>query len=397
MYSRRGMLISFSIFTINMLLPVELIAESDDSGTSTSIQNINTHLSADKTSKIDSPAEELSEPDLSNQDLSKPELLNPESSRPELSNQELSDEELSDDEICVDEIKEPDNADKPFFSFLDGTQETISSGIESLARNLDDFFTVNSDYYETSGSYLRLKQNVIFSEGGIINYKTEASFKLRLPNTEKKFKLFFDTPSVRTPYDNSTQTAKETATGVTEGNYVLGIQAESGEKFGWKYKPTLGIDIDNKIDPFARFRFSRESKFGKWDYRWHETPFWYNSFGWGFDSYFELNRNISAETLFRAATFAGWREDTEYFDLSHVFSMFHVYSGKKAMSYFAGVYGTSEPEINTTHFLLGLTYRQNIHKDYLFMEIVPQIIYQKINRFNPEHTITFRLEMLFKE
>ena len=401
-YSRIGMLSSFLIFTVNMLMPVDLVAESDNSGTSTPIENINTDLSEDKTSKVEPPNEALSEPNASNQnllkkDISKPELASPELSKPELS-QELSDEEISDDdEICEDELIEPDNTDKPFFSFLDGTHDTISSSIESLAKNMDDFFTVNNNYYESSGSYLRLKQNVIFSEGGIITYKTEASFKLRLPNTEKKFKLFFDTPSVKTPYDNSTQTAKETVTGVTEGNYVLGILAESGEKFGWKYKPTLGIDIDNKIDPFAKFRFSRESKFGKWDYKWHETPYWYNSIGWGFDNYFELNRNISAVNLFRSSTFAGWREDTQYFDLSHVFSMFHVYSDKKAMSYFAGVYGTSEPEINTTHFLIGLTYRQNIHKDYLFMEIVPQVIYQKINRFYPEHTITFRLEMLFKK
>ena len=77
--------------------------------------------------------------------------------------------------------------------------------------------------------------------------------------------------------------------------------------------------------------------------------------------------------------------------------MFHAIGKNKALSYYAGVYGLSEPQLHATHYLLGLTYRQSIHKDYLFIEIQPQILYQKINGFQPEHTLLFSLEMMFKK
>jgi len=53
--------------------------------------------------------------------------------------------------------------------------------------------------------------------------------------------------------------------------------------------------------------------------------------------------------------------------------------------------------VHTTQYLVGSIYRQNIHKDYLFIEIEPQIRYQRINRFHPEHSIAFRFELVFKK
>lgn len=297
----------------------------------------------------------------------------------------------------LDQYDDQAETETHFFSFLDEPQEYITAKMESMARNLDEYFTDNRDYYVSSGSYLKIRQSVVLKERGIIQSPRSVSFKLRLPNTEKRLKIFFETPTEKQPYDISTQTEETPPkTALSEGEYILGIQGESGEKYGWKYKPTLGVNIDSKLDPFARFRLTRDYQFTKWNINWQETPYWYDSIGWGFDSYFELNKRISDPYLFRSATFAGWVYETDNFDLSHVFSLFHSLSDKKKMSYYAGAYGLSKPNIHTTHFLLGITYRQNIHRNYLFFEVEPQILYQKINRFHPEHSLTFRLEMVFQ-
>lgn len=285
-----------------------------------------------------------------------------------------------------------------FFTWLDRNKNYVTSRIELMARSMDDYLSETTDPYDSSGSYLRIRQNFIIRERGKTETPTQVSFKLRLPNTEKKLKLFFETPQSRNPYDASSST-KDTppATTSENKNYAIGVQGESGERFGWKYKPTIGADIDSGVDPFLRFRFTKDIQFVKWDINWQETPYWYNSLGWGFDSYFEINKRISEQDLFRSATFAGWIYDTDNFDLSHVFSMFHTLDAKKHLSYYAGVYGVSKPVLYTTEFLLGLTYRQDLHKHYLFFEVEPQIRYQEINRFHPEHSLTFRLELLFKK
>lgn len=302
------------------------------------------------------------------------------------------------DKLCPEDSSVETETDKPFFSFFDGPQEYISSNVESMARYMDDYFADSIESYDTSGSYLSLRQNSLIREGRVIDYSNKVKYRLRLPNTEKNFKLFFESSVEKKPYDISTEAEKTPINIVSdEGDYVIGIQADSGERYGWKYKPTLGADLNSNIDPFLRFRFSREYTLDKWSINWHETPYWHNSIGWGFDSYLEFNRKITENDLFRISTFAAWKEDTDLFELNHIYSMFHAIGKNKALSYYAGVYGISEPKIHTTQFLLGITYRQSIHKDYLFIEIQPQVLYQKINNFQPEHSLLFSLEMIFKK
>lgn len=314
-----------------------------------------------------------------------------------LSKTNLENIDIENDEICPDEPLFPNEPDESIFSFFDSPREYVSSTVEAMARNMDEYFVDDKIFYDSSGSYLSLRGSVIFNDGGKVRFTSNIRFKLRLPNTEKKFKLFFETKSDKQPYNVSTNSENVPSSQASEGDAVFGIQADSGEGFGWKYKPTLGANVDSGIDVFAKFKFSREHEFAKSSIKWNETPYWYNSIGWGFDSYLELNRKLDDDSLFRSSTFAGWKDNTDQFDLSQVFSFFHTINKKKAVSHYIGVYGESEPIINTTQYLLGIIYRENFHKDYLFFEIEPQIKYQKINRFHPEHSIVFRLEMLFKK
>jgi len=360
-YISLRILIYFSIFTINILLCFSVQAEFEDSVSDVSVQEIN--LDAIDIDTVD----------------------------------DLEEETYLEEEICPEDETVSREIDDSFFSFFDGSQEYVSSSVESMARYMDEFFTSNRDFYDTSGSFLSLKQNVLFREKGIIEYTSKVKFKLRLPNTQKNLKLFFESPEDKNPYDISNQTENIPTTSEEEANSILGVQADSRERFGWKYKPTIGLKLGSTIDPFVRFRFSKEFDFAKWNIKWDEVPYWYNSSGWDFDSYLELNRKIREDNLFRAATLARWKNETDQFELSQVFSMFHTINRERALSYYAGVYGLSEPEIHTTHFLLGLNYRKNIHKDYLFIEIKPQIFYQRTNNFHAEHSILFSVEMIFKK
>ena len=81
----------------------------------------------------------------------------------------------------------------PFISFLDTPQTAISSSIKSFAITLDEFFTNEKTYYESSGSYLRLTFDTISKDGGRIDDTGEVNFKLRLPNTEKKLMFVLET------------------------------------------------------------------------------------------------------------------------------------------------------------------------------------------------------------
>jgi len=288
--------------------------------------------------------------------------------------------------------------DETFFSFFDGSYNYISTNVESLARNLDEYLSSDKVEYKNSGTLLRLREDIVWSDSDDVSLKTDIRLKLRLPHTQKKTRLVFQSR------------ARDRHFAASDERYssFIAIEKESEEpsaedkdkakeKPFWKFRPSIGLYLGTTVDTYIKFRVNHQQSFGRWRISWDETPYFVDSFGWGLDSYFEISRDIAEQDLFRSATFAGWRHDIDYFELSQFFSMNYWLGNKSAISYFTGIYGISEPKIHTTEYLFGITYRRNLHKNYLFLEVKPEVKYRKINGFEPEHSLIFRLEMLFNK
>jgi len=289
------------------------------------------------------------------------------------------------------------DSEQPFFSFLDPSQDVISSGVESLAKTLDEFFSEDKVFYETSGTYLRFRADTIRDAHGELHYAGNIRLKLQLPNTSKKVKLTVESDAdERQDVDNEdvNDTPKKAAENT---EYFAGLQTTLGKKDKWQFKPSIGIRLSSGVEPYLKLRIKRKFQFDKWIVHWHETPYWFDSTGTGFDSSLEANKKITERDLFRTSTYARWTNKLDYFELSHTISMIHTLSKRRAVSYFVGAYGISEPTVHATHYLIGATYRQNIHKDYLFFELIPQMEYQKINNFESEFSLLFRIEFIFKK
>ena len=85
-------------------------------------------------------------------------------------------------------IAQPNNEEN-YFSILDASHHSVSSGFEGLARNIDTFFANEKGYYESTGSYLQLTADMLWEEGGRISYTGHVRIKLELPNTKKSLNL----------------------------------------------------------------------------------------------------------------------------------------------------------------------------------------------------------------
>ena len=300
-------------------------------------------------------------------------------------------------DVCPDEelIEPVIDVQKPFFSFLDEPHESISSGLKSFASSIDEFFADENVYYESSGSYLKLTADTIWSEGGDIGYRGDIKLKLRLPRTQEKIKLVFESDPEERDDDLAKTPEPTIQRAVEEKEFFAGIQGSFGKKEKWQFKPSLGIRLHSPPDLYTRFRFSRTADFGSWLFRFNETIFWFDSIGWGEDTTFQFDFKILDDVLFRVTSFGRWTNQNEYFDLSQTFSFIHTLSQRRAISYDMGVYGNSDPTVHATNYLLGARYRQVIHSDYLFMELIPQIDYRQEHDFRAEYSFTLRLEMVF--
>lgn len=321
---------------------------------------------------------------------------------------DLEDDSLIDyEEDDIEEYVFPEDAPLPyetqsddsFFSFLDTPQQYIGSGVDSLGKSFDEFFSEDKVFYESSGTYLQLTGDTTRDNNGDVHSKWSFRLKLRLPHTSEKIKLNIQTEKDRRNEGRLDQPEIATTQTADDDKYSATFQSTIGKKKeeGWEFKPGIGMRLSSDVNIHFKLRANRKFKLGSWSANWLESAYWYRLTGSELDSILEFDRKITEKDLFRATTYARWTHTNQYFDLNQSFAMFHTLSKRRAISYFVGAYGTSEPTTHITHYATGAAYRQMLHKDYLFIEVVPQLSYPKENNFHSEFSLLVRIEMIFKK
>ena len=105
------------------------------------------------------------------------------------------------DTPAVDDESDPDYTDvdaftrsdeKSVFSVLDTPHRTITDSLKAVASGIDEFFAEERVLYDRSGSVLRFTFDSVYNEYGDVNFKGDVKLKLRIPNTQRKMKLTFE-------------------------------------------------------------------------------------------------------------------------------------------------------------------------------------------------------------
>ncbi len=282
------------------------------------------------------------------------------------------------------------------FDFLDVPQKNISSGLEWLSKRIDVFFANENVYAESTGSYARLSGTTILRDGGRKSFLGDLNIRVELPHTQKKLNLIIESDAdknlAQRPDQQSQPTPNQALSATT---YFAGLDKKLAEKSAWDIHRSIGIKLHVPLDPFIRLRMSRDVLFNKWKIHFTETLFHFHSRGSGYDTTLEWDRALSKTDLFRIHTAATWWDDTDTYDLNHSFTIFHEFTERRALSYSISVFGKNKPIMQADTYLIDIRYRQLLHKDWLFYEINPQIIYQRTNQFRPEHSVALKIEMIF--
>ena len=282
------------------------------------------------------------------------------------------------------------------FHFLDAPQKNISTGLEWLSKRIDVFFANENIYNESTGSYARLSATTIFRDGGKKSFLGDLNVRVELPHTQKKLNLIIETDADKNLANRPNQPSQPTPNqALSSATYYAGVEKKLAAKSAWDIHTSTGIKVHFPLDPFIRLRMSREVLFQKWKFHFTETLFHFHSRGNGHDATMEWDHALSKTDLFRIHTSGTWWDDTDTYDLNQSLTFFHEFTERRALSYSISVFGTNKPIMEADTYLLDIHYRQLLHKDWLFYEINPQVLYQKINEFRPEHSLSLKLEMIF--
>jgi hypothetical protein len=300
--------------------------------------------------------------------------------------------------VFPDADAEKEKPKAAILSFIDATERVVSKQLNEIVRDVDEFFANEKTFYSSTGSYIRLTMDAVWSEGGELGYAGDVRIKIGLPLTQGKLKLLLesDPEEKRDSLDRRVENTPSAA--IEKRDYYTGIQASFGQQTSWRFDPSIGVKISAPLEPFVRFRAERNYVLvDDWLMTINGTAYWFDSSGTGYDGLLEFNHRLGDNVIGRATSFVRWTAETDYFSLSQVFSVIHTLSERRAITYLTGVYGNSEPTVTATDYLIAVRYRQALHKDILFLEINPELRFRKVNEFKDEYTLFVKLEMLFKD
>ena len=279
---------------------------------------------------------------------------------------------------------------------VDGPRDYLSEQVVSISQSIDHFFGEERYFQENNKSVIQLELNETFKEGGDKVYLFEGKAKLDLPAAQRRFQLVLESnPEQKSSGDIKKDQPAAAKEPPKPTQYSASLRYEKSEESLWHYSTELGAKFQFPLDPFARLRGSYVVPVAQWRLNLTETLFWFGTIGLGETTQFDMERVLTAPFLFRATSTATCLEAPQNCDLRQDVTLYHTLNERTALLYQASVLGVSEPELAETAYVLLMRYRYRLHKEWVFLEVTPQLNFPSTDGFKLNASLLFRLEILF--
>jgi hypothetical protein len=282
---------------------------------------------------------------------------------------------------------------------FDKPRDYISGEFVGFVRSVDRFFGNDRNYQEANDSMLQIDIIRVMGYGGEHKFAWSARANVRLPIAEQKLHLLLETdPDKNATVDPKLSLSPPLKQPSTPQSYAAALRFEKKEAERWHFSADGGIKFQGLNSyPFARTRASLALPKGLWQRRLSETVFWFNSTGVGATTQLDLERPISEPVLFRATSVSTWLNDSQNFYLRQDMAVIHKLDDRTAMLYQASAVGVTRPQTQVTDYVILMLYRYRLHRDWVFLEISPQLHFPRERDFRFSSLLSMRLEMRFDE
>jgi len=277
-------------------------------------------------------------------------------------------------------------------TWYDDTHDYLNQTFCEPVVWFDDFFGSDRVLEEVAGTYVRFQTDLVFDEEQGAEVDPGLDFSVELPNISRRLKLTFES-------DEDTQ-LRDIAPGndpnVTENS--IGLRLDMLDTLQQNIK--LSVSLKPRIR--LRYRYSTPV-WGDLVFRYTQEVQREEGIN-GARTRFDLELPVFSSLFFRSTSDGFVSEEYPGVEWLQAFSLFQRLSPKSSLAYEAGINGFTKPLNVTTNYRLGIRYRRNIHRDWLFFEVAPAMSWP-VNLSEDRETILierrdvasllFRLEVHF--
>lgn len=299
--------------------------------------------------------------------------------------------------VSSDETRETSDTHQPEVPenddhWIDTGHRSVVEKADNIAEWMNQFFGDVRSEETASYSTLRLRVEQEYDEENQFDSDLKLRGKVYLPQLNERLSLLFsDEDTGDTGRDDLLIDQRDTTEDVT-------LQYNAAEKERYRIDFRAGLRSSLNIKTSARYLYEyplSESLIGTFS----EEVLYLGGDGFASKTRLELDKLVGDDKLLQWHNKTEWQENLPgvYHDSS--LSLDHRLSDKRAFGYFVGLNARTKPDALVNNYYLGVRYRQQVFRPWLFFEVQPSYRWSKSDREVPRENaavILFRLEAVFQ-
>ena len=270
----------------------------------------------------------------------------------------------------ADELERPEDTED---NWVDTSHNYATDQAQALTQWMDDYFGEPNYEIEQAESLLRLNLTTDWDEEDGTNYQVRLRGKLQLPKVSRRLNLVFrDIEGDELEFDEESRRLDDN----------IGLIYEVSEGARSRVDLTMGLKWLG-LRPGLRYRF-QDSINDLTSYRLTQRVQWESDEGFYSTSQAELNRVLGENTILRSVNRVVYGEETDGVEWVTRLSLFQRTQTRKrkhrlGINYFGAINGVTDPESYVKNYRLGVLYRRQVYRKFLFLELEPAYNYRKRN------------------
>lgn len=282
-------------------------------------------------------------------------------------------------------------------SLLDTSHGYVTGRFDSFARWLDGFFGKPGSDSERAYSFVRLRYDTLWEEGGGTAGRVRVRGRVRLPLLNEKLKLVFSDEEEEQAAVSEQSLEDVDIEDRNREEVALEYSVEEQRRFSLDYR--LGMRSGNEIRTGIRMRYKKPLTKNV-SAKVTEDIFWQDTRGFGSRTIIDFDYNPRQHQLLRWSSRLDYTEDREGVPWTSILSMNRALDQERVVAYYFRADGETRPDYLTTSYGPGILYRINVWKKWLFFELEPTYSWRKSfddSRRRGVAAATFRVEVVFSE
>ncbi|MBF0196215.1 MAG: hypothetical protein HQL32_00820 [Planctomycetes bacterium] len=280
---------------------------------------------------------------------------------------------------------------------VDKTHLRLSKHIHDSAEWFDNHFGSSQEFENYHNhSFIRAKTGIEWGEGDGFSPRLRLQGKADLPRLKRRLSIVASSTSDELFQKNLSGTEE-----VTEGDRGTHRLSTAIRWTLYKTRDLFlkmdgGIRFSFPLDPYAKLRFEHQKALPrKWQLRFSETLYTSVYNATGETTQFDFTRPICQKSIIRLTSRGTYSDESDGLEWLQGVRYYYCFGKDHAIAYYCSVYGVTRPKFQHDEYNIGLAYRKQFYRPWLFYVVEPEFIFPREDSWDKYFRVILSLECIF--